>query len=65
MEQVLVESEINHDQLKQIVATMPEEKWVGEMLYPLNNRRIVEYYIKLMMTHERMDNCDNVREAIG
>jgi len=64
MNEVWAEYETAHDQLKRIVASMPDEKWEGEMLYPWNARGTVEYFIKVMMSHEKVDHCDLVVKVI-
>jgi hypothetical protein len=64
MEQVWVEYETSHDQLKLIVETMPDEKWEGDMVYPWNERGTVEHFIKVMMDHEKVDHCDLVVKAM-
>ena len=58
MEQVWAEYEASHDQLKQIIETMPLEKWEGEMLFPWGERGTIEQLIKRMMKHETRDHCD-------
>jgi len=65
MEQVWAEYNSAHDQLRQIVASLPDEKWEGQMLYPWNLRGTVEYFIKVMMNHETMDHCSIVIKAAG
>jgi len=60
MDQVWAEYEAAHDQLRQIITSMPDEKWAGEMLYPWNHRGTVEYFIQVMMSHEKVDHCDLV-----
>ncbi len=60
MQQVWAEYEAAHDQLKQIITSVPTEKWAGEMLYPWNHRGTVEYLIRVMMAHEKVDHCDLV-----
>ncbi len=64
MEQVWAEYETAHEQLKQIVVSLPDKKWEGELLYPWNSRGTVEYLIQVMMAHESVDHCDIVRRAI-
>ena len=63
MEQVLVEYEAAHDELKRIVETIPDEKWHGEMTYPWNERGTIEDLIKVMMAHETVDHCHLVIRA--
>jgi hypothetical protein len=63
MEQVWAEYYAAHDQLKRIVESMPDEKWDGEMMYPWNERGMVERLIKVMMDHEKVDHCDLVIRA--
>ncbi len=63
MAQVWAEYEAAHDQLRQIVATLPAEKWDGELLYPWNLRGTVDDLIRIMMKHETVDHCELVREA--
>ncbi len=65
MDQVWAEYETAHEQLRQIVTTLPDEKWEGEMLYPWNSRGTAEYLIRVMMAHESVDHCDIVRRAIA
>jgi hypothetical protein len=65
MEQVWAEYETAHDQLKSNVASLPDEKWDGEMLYPWSQRGTVEYFITVMMAHEKVDHCDLVVRAIA
>ena len=60
LEQVWAEYETAHDQLQQIITSLPDEKWAGEMLYPWNNRGTVEYFIRVMMAHEKVDHCNLV-----
>jgi len=60
LEQVWAEYETAHDQLQQIITSLPDEKWAGEMLYPWNNRGTVEYFIRVMMAHEKLDHCNLV-----
>ncbi len=65
MDQVWAEYESAHDQLKQIVSSLPEEKLAGDMLYPWNERGTAERLIIIMMNHEKVDHCDHVARAIG
>lgn len=65
MEQLWAEYETAHDQLTQIVANLPDEKWEGEMLYPWNMRGTVEQLIRVMMYHETIDHCALVVQAIS
>ncbi len=65
MDQVWAEYETAHDQLDQLVASLPAEKWSGEMLYPWNERGTVERLIRVMMDHERVSHCALVARAIG
>jgi hypothetical protein len=58
LEQVWAEYEAAHDQLKQIVESMPAEKWDGEMLFPWNERGTIEQFIIRMMKHEKKDHCN-------
>lgn len=64
MDQVWAEYETAHDQLSQIVTTLPDGKWDGEMLYPWNERGPVRHLIIVMMAHEKVDHCDLVLKAI-
>ena len=64
VEQVWIEYEASHDQLKLLVETMPEEKWNGMMVYPWNERGTIEHFIKVMMDHEKVDHCDLVIKAV-
>jgi DinB superfamily len=57
MEQVWAEYESAHAKLRQLVASMPDKKWTGDMLYPWNLRGTVEYLIIVMMKHETIDHC--------
>jgi len=63
MEQVWTEYETAHDELRQIVSVLPEEKWNGNLLYPWNSHGTVEHLIKVMMCHETGDHCDLVVNA--
>jgi hypothetical protein len=63
IDQVWAEYETAHEQLLQIVAALPDEKWDGEMLYPWNARGTVEYFIRVMMAHEKVDHCALVVSA--
>jgi hypothetical protein len=63
LNQVWAEYETAHDQLKQIVESLPDEKWDGDMVYPWNVRGSVEHLIKVMMDHEKADHCDLVVRA--
>lgn len=63
MQQVRDEYETAHDQLRQIVATLPDDKWHGEMMYPWNERGTVEQFIRVMMAHETQDHCKLVVQA--
>jgi DinB superfamily len=63
MEQVWDEYETAHEQLLLVVAALPDGKWDGEMLYPWNDRGTVEYFIKVMMAHEKVDHCALVVRA--
>jgi hypothetical protein len=63
MEQVWAEYEDAHEQLKQAVATLPDEKWDEELLYPWNSRGTPEYLIVVMMNHESADHGDLIRSA--
>jgi hypothetical protein len=65
IDQVWAEYDAAHDQLKLIVASLPAEKWSGEMVYPWNERGTVERFIKVMMDHEKVDHCDLVARVIG
>ncbi len=60
MQQVWAEYESTHDQLKEIITSLPDEKWTGELLYPWNHRGSVEYLIRVMMAHETVDHCEVV-----
>jgi len=60
MSQVWAEYETAHDQLKEIITSLPDEKWDGEMVYPWSERGTVERFIKVMMAHEKVDHCDLV-----
>jgi hypothetical protein len=57
LEQVWAEYENAHEELRQIVATLPDEKWYGDMLYPWNLHGTVEHFIRLMMCHETGNHC--------
>jgi hypothetical protein len=57
MDQIWAEYETAHDQLKQIVESLPDDKWDGEMVYPWNERGGVEHFIRVMMAHEKVDHC--------
>ncbi len=61
--QVWAEYEDAHDRLRQIVATLPGEKLVGELLYPWNLRGSVDNLVRIMMKHETVDHCALVIEA--
>jgi hypothetical protein len=63
LEQVWAEYEAAHDQLKQIVESMPAEKWDGEMLFPWNERGTIEQFIIRMMKHEKKDHCNFIIKA--
>ncbi len=63
MEQVWAEYEAGHDQLRDIVGSMPAGKWGTEMLYPWNERGTPERLILVMMNHERVDHCELVKAA--
>ncbi len=63
MAQVWAEYEDAHDKLRQLVATLPGEKWAGELLYPWNLRGTVDDLIRIMMKHETVDHCALVIEA--
>ncbi len=63
LEQVWTEYEGAHDKLSQIVASLPNEKWYGNMLYPWNSQGTVEHFIKLMMCHETGEHCALVVKA--
>lgn len=65
MEQVWAEYESTHDQLSRIIASMPAEKWDGQMTYPWNEPGTVERLINIMMTHEKVDHCGLVVLATG
>ncbi len=60
MDQVWAEYENAHAQLKQIVESLPDDKWDGELLYPWNSHGTVEYLIEVMMKHEIVDHCELV-----
>ncbi len=64
-QQVWAEYEASHDQLNEIIETMPVEKWDGEMLYPWNERGTIEQFIKRMMKHETIDHCSIVIKAMA
>ncbi len=63
MEQVWTEYENAHELLRQIVATLPAEKWDAELLYPWNSRGMPEYLIIIMMKHESVDHCELIKLA--
>ncbi len=63
MEQVWAEYSSGHEQLRQLVASLPDEKWEGQMLFPWNLRGTPEYLIKVMMSHETVDHCSLVIKA--
>ena len=65
IDQVWAEYESAHDQLKQIVESLPAEKWSGEMMYPWNEHGAVDRFIIIMMNHEKVDHCALVARAIG
>ncbi len=65
MDQVWAEYETAHDQLKQIVSTLPDKNWQGELLYPWNARGTPEYLIRVMMSHETVDHCGLVIHTIA
>ena len=58
MEKVWAEYDTAHDQFKQVVGSMPEDKWMGGMVYPWNERGTVEHLVIVMMNHEKVDHCD-------
>jgi hypothetical protein len=64
VEQVWAEYEDAHEQLKQIVAALPDDKWDQELLFPWNSRGTPEYLIVIMMKHESVDHCDLIRQAV-
>jgi hypothetical protein len=64
MEQVWAEYDEAHEQLRQIVRSLPDEKWDGELLYPWNERGSVEYLIRVMMKHETADHLELIVRAI-
>jgi hypothetical protein len=51
-EQVWGEYESANDQLKELVESIPPERWTGELLYPWNDRGTIQYLIEVMMQHE-------------
>ncbi|PWB50501.1 MAG: hypothetical protein C3F13_16245 [Anaerolineales bacterium] len=63
LEQVWTEYENAHDKLRQIVASLPDEKWDGDVLYPWNLHGTVEHFIKVMMCHESGNHCALVMKA--
>ncbi len=65
MEQVWAEYDEAHAQLRQLVESLPDEKWNGTMLYPWNAHGTPPQLIEIMMTHERVDHCAVVRNAVG
>ncbi len=65
MEQVWAEYDAAHEKLKLLVASLPDDKWQGKMVYPWNERGTVEDLIRIMMAHEKRDHCDIVLRAIG
>ncbi len=65
MDQVWAEYETAHDQLKQLVSSLPDEKWEGELLYPWNARGTPEYLIRVMMNHETVDHCELVIHTVS
>lgn len=64
MDQVWAEYESAHELLRQLAASLPSEKWDGELLYPWNLRGTVEQLIRIMMKHETVDHCELVSKAI-
>jgi hypothetical protein len=65
VEQVWAEYEASHTQLKELVQTIPAEKWDGQMLYPWNERGSIADFIQRMMKHEKMDHGKVVVQAIA
>jgi hypothetical protein len=65
MPQVWAEYELAHEQLRQIVASMPPERWDGEMVFPWNERGTVERFIRIMMKHESHDHCELIEKQMG
>lgn len=64
IDQVWAEYDSAHEQLRQIIASLPDEKWEGVMLYPWNVPGTVEYFIRVMMHHEKVDHCNLVLRAL-
>ncbi len=64
IEQVWGEYDSANGKLKKLVASLPDEKWDGEMLYPWNSTGTVEHLIVIMMNHETLEHCDIVRRSI-
>ena len=64
-QQVWAEYEASHDQLNEIIETMPVEKWDGEMVYPWNERGTIGQFIKRMMKHETKDHCNLVIKTVA
>jgi hypothetical protein len=56
--QVWAEYELAHAQLRQLIASMPPDRWDAEMVFPWNERGTVEQLIRRMMKHETSDHCE-------
>ena len=65
IDQVWAEYDSAHEALRYAVATMPDELWDGDMLYPWNAHGTVASLIEIMMKHETTDHCQLVLEAVG
>ena len=52
IEQVWVEYQTSHDQLRSLVETMSNEDWDRDMLYPWNEKGATWRLIEVMMKHE-------------
>ncbi len=63
LDQVWAEYDASHAQLSAAIATMPAERWHGELIFPWNERGTVEQLITIMMKHEKVDHCDLVLKA--
>ncbi len=65
LDEVWAEYEASHDELKRVIASMPADKWQGEMVFPWGERGTVEQLIQIMMNHEKIDHCDLVVRAVA
>ena len=65
IEQVWAEYDAAHEALRYAVATMPDELWDGDMLYPWNAHGTPARLIEIMMKHETSDHCALVARVVG